>query len=108
MGTGYQRDSKFWVPMGTGQKKFFGTDGYRPEKFFEYRCVPARKIFLGTDVPDRRFFLKVSDFGNRTPPRRLEISTQTLLENIAKVRGYCLGEVSKVSANGNFSKKIIL
>ena len=41
---------------------------------------------------------------NRTPTRRLEISTQTLLQDIAKSWGYCIGVVSMVTANRKCSK----
>ena len=47
---GYLGPGKFWVPIGTGQKKILGPDGY---------LVTARENFLGTDgyqVPARENF----------------------------------------------------
>ena len=45
------------------------------------------------------FFLSGSNLSSRTPPRRLEISTQTLLNDIAKGWDYFIGGVSKVTGN---------
>ena len=54
------------------------------------------------------FFLSGSNLVSRTPPRRLEISTKTLLKYLAKGLGYCIGGVSKVTGNRKCPKKIKL
>ena len=77
-----------------------------PDVFLEV-CLENMHEGLDTNEKESNdeFFLRPSDFVNRTPPRRFKISTQTLLENIAKGCDYWLVEVSKVSANGKCPKK---
>ena len=50
------------------------------------------------------FFLMGAKILHRTPPRRLEIATQTLLKYIVKEFGYLIGKVLKVMTNRKYPK----
>ena len=69
---------------------------------FQFFPRISRSEYLSTMTS---LFLQASDFVSQTPPRRFEVSTQTILEDRNKGWGYCLAGVSKGSANGKCPKK---